>query len=110
MSSAWLTLPQTINFQDSGHLKVTISPSGDTFNVVAGSAFDCSGNQIPDNQSGFIGNFVFESLAAQNDFRVYSSLFNIEFAMSNICLPDYRTTCVQTASGKYTCTLVANSC
>ncbi|MFT4924120.1 MAG: hypothetical protein ACI8WB_000198 [Phenylobacterium sp.] len=105
VSSAWLTIPQTISFSDSGYLQVVISPSGDTFNVVAGSAFDSSGNQIPDNQKGFVGNFTFNTSASQTTFRNYGSYYNIEFAVGNTCFNDYRTSCVQTSSNRYICTL-----
>jgi hypothetical protein len=110
ISANWLSLPQQVTFQDSGHLQVTVSPSGDTFDVVENSVFDCSGNQVPDQRGDFVGHFIFENLAAQNEFRNFGALYNIEFAVSQMCLPERRTTCTKTAEGKYTCTLISSSC
>lgn len=110
VSANWLSLPQQITFEDSSHLKVVVSPSGDTFDVVEDSAFDCSDNQVPDNNDDFIGQFVFANQEAQIDFRNYGELYNIEFEIYTICSSVYRVTCVKTGDGKYTCTLYQSSC
>ncbi len=110
VSPGWLAVPQKINFGSGGHLKVVVNSSGDTYDVVADSAFDCSGNQIPDKKSEFLGNFVFDNRSSSDIFKTYGEIYGIEFTLRQSCLQSYRTTCTLTSAGKYTCTIVQPSC
>ncbi|WP_025820700.1 hypothetical protein [Shewanella marina] len=106
LSGTLFAIPQTINFQDGSRLKVTVSPSINTFNVVKGSAFDCSNNQIPADKSGFIGNFSFEGSHELNKFANFGSSYGVIFENRGCNMSFIMTRCVVTPSGGYVCTAV----
>lgn len=98
-----LAIKQTINFEDGSKLKVRISENGETFDVLDGSAFDCSGNRIPQKTEHFIGNFIFHRIDELEMFKRHGRLFGVDFNHVPFCYSSYQTRCFQTSTGRYTC-------
>ncbi len=99
----WLTIEQQINFLNGGKVSVVTDPSGNTFSVVKGSAFDCSGNQIPTEQASFQGRFSFDSARELQEFQNYGDSWGVEFVFGNICRDSFQAVCKRTSSNKYSC-------
>ena len=100
---SFFAIPQTITFPSGGQLDAVISPSGNSFNLIEGSAMDCQGNIIPTDKQGFIGSFNFSSESAQEQFRSYGAFFGVQF-QDQSCRADIMITrCVQVGENQYSC-------
>lgn len=107
VEAKWLTIAQTINFEDGSSVDVVASESGNSFSTVKGSAVDCSGNLIPTEQGGFIGNFSFETSGEYEAFQSYGDLHGIDFENNFTCkMGSFLTQCRKVPSG-YECTLIS---
>ena len=107
VEAKWLTIAQTINFEDGSSVDVVASESGNSFSTVKGSAVDCSGNLIPTEQGGFIGSFSFETSREYEAFQNYGDLHGIDFENNLSCrMGSYLTQCKKVPSG-YECALIS---
>lgn len=96
--------PLPVRFTDGSHAKVVVGPSGDTYQVVKGTAYDCNDNKIPESAEEFRGVFEFQNEMSAEQFKKYGELFDIQFnGVGNISQCTLQSRCV-TNGDKYECT------